>query len=89
MSFRAFKHVKRTATKSIAEAAYTKATESLLHFNIPRARGKCKVFVKTKPDQWPNSTNVSNIEFDNALLKPVHNDISAPMRAFLQSNKYI
>ena len=96
VSYRSFKHGKRSA-KAIAEAEYARATESLkedgfgriLEFTIPRARGKCKVFIKSKPDPWPNTAAISDTEFQNAFSKPIHSGISAPMRAFLQSNAYI
>ena len=96
MSYRAFKHGKRSA-KNIPEAEYYKATESLqedgfgriVQFSVPRARGQCKVFVKSKPELWPNSATVTDQEFDSALSKPIHSDIIVPMRAFLQANNYI
>lgn len=60
VSYQSFKHGKRSA-KAIAEAEYSRVTESLkedgfgriVEFTIPRARGKCKVFIKSKPDPWP------------------------------------
>ena len=63
VSYRTFKHGKRSA-KTIAEAEYSLATESLqedgfgriVEFRIPRARGKCKVFIKNKPESWPSNT---------------------------------
>ena len=96
VSYRAFKHGKRSA-KNIAEAEYYKATESLqedgfgriVQFSVPRARGQCKVFVKSKPEPWPNSATVTDQEFNSALSKPIHSDITVPMRAFLQANNYI
>lgn len=96
VSYRSFKHGKRSA-KAIAEGEYSRATESLkedgfghiVEFTIPRARGKCKVFIKSKPDPWPNTASISDTEFHNAFSKPIHSGISAPMRAFLQSNAYI
>ncbi|XP_078374446.1 uncharacterized protein LOC144657989 [Oculina patagonica] len=96
VSFRSFKHGKRS-NKAIAEPEFSSATKSLqedgfgrvVEFNIPRSRGKCKVFVKSKPQQWPSTTSVSSEEFDNAFAKGIHCDISQPMRVFLQSNNYI
>lgn len=97
VTFRTLRHGKRAA-KAIAEAEYVRATESLqedgcgriVEFTIPRARNKCKVFVKSKPNPWPASaTAVSDTEFDNAFSKPIHSDITTPMRAFLQTNQYI
>lgn len=96
VSFRTFKHGKRSA-KTIAEAEFSMATESLqevgfgriVEFRIPRARGKCKVFIKSKPESWPSNTSVTGQEFDNAISKPIHSDITPAMRAFLQNNSYI
>ena len=67
VSCRAFKHRKRSA-KNIAEAEYYKATESLqedgfgriVQFSVPRAHGQCKVFVKSKPEPWPNNATVTD-----------------------------
>ena len=61
----------------------------IMEFRISRARSTCKVFVKRKPNPWPNCTNVSVNEFENALAKPLHNDITVPMRQYLQANNYI
>ena len=77
----ATEHGKRSA-KNIAEAEYYKATESLQEdgfgrivlFSVPRAHGQCKVFVKSKPEPWPNSATVTDQEFDSALSKPIHSD---------------
>ena len=96
VSYRAFKHGKRSA-KNIADVEYYKATESLqedgfgriVQFSVPSSRGQCKVFVKSKPEPWPNSLTVTDQEFDSALSKPIHSDITVPMRAFLQANNYI
>ena len=96
VNYRAFKHGKRSA-KTIAEEEYARATESLqedgfgrvVEFRIPRARSQCKVFVKSKPVPWPNSTTLSDQQYDNAISKPLHSDITAPMRAYLQTNDYI
>ena len=96
VSYWSFKHGKRSA-RAIAESEFNTATESLMQdgfgkiveFRIPRARSACKVFVKSKPNPWPNCTNVSVSEFDNALAKPLHNDITVPMRQYLQANNYI
>ena len=52
-----FRNGKRSA-KSVVEAEYSRAAESLkagglgriVGFTIPRASGECKVFVKSKPD---------------------------------------
>lgn len=53
VSYRSFKHGKRSA-KTMAEAEYSRATEDgfgrIVEFTIPRARGKCKVLIKSKPD---------------------------------------
>ena len=81
----------------IAETEYAAATESLLQdgfgriveFRIPRARNSCKVFIKSKPNPWPNSVDINEQEFDIALAKPLHNDITTPMRAYLRNNDYI
>ena len=75
VSYRSFKHGKRSA-RAIAESEFNTATESLMQdgfgriveFRIPRARSACKVFVKSKPNPWPNCTNVSVSEFDNIWL---------------------
>ena len=61
----------------------------IVEFRIPRARSARKVFVKSKPNPWQNCTNVSVNEFDNALAKPLYNDITVPMRQYLQANNYI
>ena len=61
----------------------------IVEFHVPRARSTCKVFIKSKPNPWPNSTNVNSTEFDTAFAKPLHNDIMAPMRDYLQTNNYI
>ena len=96
VSYRSFKHGKRSA-RAIAESEFNTATESLMQdgfgriveFRIPRARSTCKVFVKSKPNPWPNCTNITVNEFDIALAKPLHNDITVPMREYLQANNYI
>ena len=96
VSYRSFKHGKRSA-RAIAESEFNTTTESLtqdgfgriVEFRIPRARSTCKVFVKSKPKPWQNCTNVSVNEFDNALAKPLYNDITLPMRQYLQANNYI
>ena len=85
VSYRSFKHGKRSA-RAIAESEFNTTTESLMRdgfgriveFRIPRARSTCKVFVKS---------NVSVNEFDNALAKPLYNDITVPMRQYLQANE--
>ena len=66
VSYRAFKHGKPSA-KNIAEAEYYKAKESLqdgfgrtVQFSVPKARGQHKVFVKSKPEPWPNSATVTD-----------------------------
>ena len=67
VSFRSFKHGKRS-NKATAEAEFTSATNSLQEdgfgrvekFNIPRSRGKCKVFVKSKPQEWPSTSLVTS-----------------------------
>jgi len=95
VSYQSFKHGKQSS-KAIVEPEYSRATESLkedgfgriVEFTIPRARGKCKVFIKSKPDQWPNTTSISDTEFQNAFSKPIHSGIFALMHAFLQSNAY-
>ena len=77
VSYRTFKHGKLSA-KTIAEAVYFMATESLrkdgfgwiVEFRIPRARRKCKLFVKSKPESWLSNTSVTDQEFDNAISKP-------------------
>ena len=96
VTYQAFKHGKRTS-RSIAEQEYTTATESLqqdgfgriVAFRIPRARGACKVFVKSKPNPWPTSMNVNSNDYDSAIAKAIHNDITAPMKAYLQRNNFI
>ena len=45
--------------------------------------------MKSKPNPWQNCTNVSVNEFDNALAKPLHNDITVPIRQYIQANNYI
>ena len=95
-SYRSFKHGKRTS-RAIAQSEYETAAKSLeqdgfgriVEFRVPRARGSCKVFVKAKPNPWPSCTNVSVQEFDNVIAKPIHNDITAPMRGYLQTNNFI
>ena len=95
VSYQSFKHGKRSA-RAIAESEFNTTTESLMQdgfgriveFRIPRARSTCKVFVKSKPNPWQNCTNVSVNEFDNALAKPLYNDITVPMRQYLQANNY-
>ena len=94
VSYRAFKHGKRSV-KNIAEAEYNKTTESLQEdgfgrieqFSVPRARGQCEVFVKSKPEPWPNSATVTNQKFDSALSKQIHSDITVPMCAFFTSKQ--
>ena len=84
VSYRAFKHGKRSA-KTIAEAEYFMTTESLqedgfgriVELRIPRARGKCKVFIKSKPESCSSNTSVTDQEFDNAISKPIHSDITS------------
>ena len=96
MSYRLFKHGKRTA-RMIAETEYTAGTESLMQdgfgriveFRVPQARNSCKGLVKSKTNPWPNSVDINKQEFDIALGKPLHNDISTPMRAYLRNNDYI
>ena len=94
--YRSFKHGKQL-NKHIAEAEYTRALQALeedgfgrlVEFNVPRARRKCKVFIKSKPDPWPSTATVSATEFDSAFARGIHSDISGPMRANLQSENYI
>ena len=94
VSYRTFKLGKRSA-KTIAEAEYSLATESLqedgfdriVEFRIPRARRQCEVFIKNKPESWPSNTGVTDQEFDNAISKPIHSDITSAMRAFLQKQQ--
>ena len=94
VSYRAFKNGKPSA-KTIAEAEYSQVTESLqedgwiVEFSVPTAHSQCKVFVKSKPVPWPNSTIITDQQYDNALSKPIHSDITAPMRTFLETNDYI
>lgn len=96
VSYRSFKHGKRSA-RAVAVSEFNTATQSLMQdgfgriveFRIPRARGTCKVFVKSKPNPWPNCTNITVNEFDTALAKPLHNDITVPMREYLHANSYI
>ena len=96
VTYRSFKHGKRRS-RAIAETEYYTAAESLqlegfgtlVEFRVPRGRGSCKVFVKSKPYPWPNSTNVTSQEFDNAVAKPLHNDITAPIREYLRSNDHL
>ena len=93
VSYRSFKHGKRSV-KAIAEAEYSRATESLkedgfrriVEFTIQRARGE---IVKSTPEPWPNTTSINDTEFCNALAKPIHSDISTSMQAYLQSNASI
>ena len=33
--------------------------------------------------------NITVNDFDNALAKPLHNDITVPMREYLHANNYI
>lgn len=73
------------ATESLQEDGFGRIVE----FRIPRARGQCKVFIKSKPEPWPNTTSLTDQELDNAISKPIHSDITAPMRAYLQNNSYI
>ena len=61
----------------------------VVEFRIPRAISTGKLFIKSKPNPWPNSTNVDSTEFYTAFVKPLHNDITAPMRDYLQTNNYI
>ena len=94
--FRSLKHGKRS-DKHISEAEYTTATQSLqqdgfgrvLEFSVARACTKCKVFIKSKPNPWPPTTAVKDTDFDNAFSEAVHSGISAPMRAYLQSDNYL
>lgn len=97
LSYRSFKHGKRS-THAIAESEFNTATESLMQdgfgrvveFRITTAKSTCKVFiVKSKPNPWPNCTDVSVNEFENALAKPLHNDITVPMRKYLQDRKSV
>ena len=67
VNYQSFKHGKLSA-KAIAEGEYSRATESLVedHFGsivefiIPRGHNKCKVFVKSTLDPWPNTTSISD-----------------------------
>ena len=61
----------------------------IVEFRIPRASNTCKVFVKSKLNPWPSSVDVNEQEFDIAFAKRVHNDITAPMRVYLQNNNFI
>ncbi|KAJ7377701.1 hypothetical protein OS493_027263 [Desmophyllum pertusum] len=64
--------------KAIAQSEYETATTSLeqdgfgriIEFRVPRARGSCKVFVKSKPNPWPSCMNVSVQEFENVIANP-------------------
>ena len=95
-SYQSFKHRKRSA-RAITEAEYARVAESLnedgfgriVEFTIPRASGTCKVFVQSKPDSWPNTTCISETEFQDTFSKPLHSSISASMWVFLQKNDYI
>lgn len=57
VSFRSFKHGKR-ANRNISKTEFSTAAEFLrqdgfghiVQFSIPRARGQCKVFIKSKPE---------------------------------------
>ena len=39
----------------------------LIEFSVARARAKCKVFIKSKPNPWPATTAVKDTDFDNAF----------------------
>ena len=69
----------------IGQCCITKACGNL---SLPRLP-LLKVFVKSKPNTWPTSTNVSSNDYDSAIAKAIHNDITAPMRAYLQRNNFI
>ena len=49
----------------------------------------CKVFIKSKPNPYPGTAVVRGTAFDEAFSKPTHQDITAPMRAYLQTNNLI
>ena len=87
VTYRSFKRGKGSA-RAIAETEFNTAAESLMQdglgriveFRIPRARSSYKVFVKSKPNPWPNCTNIAFNEFDKTLAKPLHNDHSSNER---------
>lgn len=91
-----FKHGKRSA-RSIAEPEYHRAVESLTEdgfgrvilFRVPRATTPCKVFIKAKPATWPSTSSVDEAQFQEAIHKPLHKDITAAMKGYLQTHKYI
>jgi len=47
------------------------------------------VFIKSKPNPYPGTAVVSSTAFDEAFSKPIHRDITAPMRASIQTNNLI
>lgn len=96
VTYRSCKHGKRQS-HAIAKTEYYTAAESLqlegfctlVKFRVPRGRGSCKVFVKSKLNPWPNSTSVTIQKFDNAVFKPLHIYVTAPMREYLRSNNHL
>ena len=95
VTYRSIRHGKRSARK-IAKSQYDTAVQSLtrdglgtmVEFKVPRARGPCRLFIKNIPNQWPTSTNVSAIEDINAIARPMHSDITANMREYLERNYF-
>ena len=95
VTYRAFKHGKRSS-RSIAEAEYKQATESLqedgfgriVQFCVPRARGITKVFIKSRPDPYPITAPLTSNEFDN-VLQNLYTETTQPMVNYLQSNNFL
>ena len=96
VSYRSFKHGKRAA-RSIAEPEFSKAAKSLqqdgfgniVQFSVPRARGACKVFIKTKPQTLPSTSHFNRERLEVEFNKPMHADITVPMRNYLQINNHL
>ena len=96
VSYRTFRHGK-SSIKNVTDEEYQRATATLeqdgfgrvVEFTVPRARSRCKVFVKAKPNPWPLDMSVTEIQFDNSISKPIHSDITVPMRNYLENNDYI
>ena len=96
ITYRTVKHGKRSH-RAMAEAEYVQAVEQLtaygfgrvVEFRVPRASKACKVFVKSVPDNWPTTTNVSRQTYEDAMKKPMHKYITNAMKDYLVENGHL
>lgn len=95
-TFRVLRHGKRSS-RCIAEPEYTKAVQTLcddgfgryVEFTVPRTTAPCKVFIKSLPQQWPEGSNISKHDFEDAMRKPVHKYITQAMRNYLVEHGHL